>query len=77
LRDAKKETLTKEKFTVCNKDKVTKFQSCNYKVKTRGLILAVNNCGIIAGAREMFGAESLSQMAQLYLDIVDNIEGVI
>ena len=49
----------------------------NYKVKTRGLILAVNNCGIIAGAREMFGAESLSQMAQLYLDIVDNIEGVI
>jgi hypothetical protein len=47
----------------------------NYKVKTRGLILAVYNYGIIAGAREMLGAESLSQVAQLHLDKVDNIEG--
>ena len=51
--------------------------ACNYKVKTRGLILAVYNYGIIAGAREMLGAESLSQVAQLYLDKVDNIEDYI
>ena len=77
FREAKKQTLTKDKFTESNTDKATKIQSCNYKVKTRGIILAVYNWGIIAGVREMFGAESLSQVSQLYLNILDNIEYVI
>lgn len=54
--------------TTCNTDKSSIF-SCEMKCKTRGIQLACGNCGIILGYRELFGAESCTQVAQMYLDL--------
>jgi len=45
------------------------------KCKTRGILLAATNCGIVISFRELFGAESLKQVTQLYLDTFDLFEG--
>ena len=49
-------------FSECHTDKtVTNYGkldlSCINKSKTRGVVLAVFNCGIILGYRELFGAD--------------------
>jgi len=63
--------------TTCNTDKASKFYSCNFKCKTRGLIIIAFNCGIIICFREMYGAESLRHVSHLYLDMIDHFCGTI
>ena len=60
----------------CQIDK-TNMYSCLFKCKTRGLILAAYPCGILIGCRDMYGAESLSQIAHMYLDICDAHTGIL
>ena len=45
------------------------------KCKTRGIQIACNNCGIVVAHRELFGSESLTQVALMYLDMADNYIG--
>ena len=52
----------------CNTDK-SKIFACNMKCKTRGILLGCSPCGIILGFRELYGSESCSQVAQMYLDL--------
>jgi hypothetical protein len=59
----------------CNTDKAKVF-SCEHKCKTRGILLAVFNCGILIGYRELFRKESTTQVALLYLDIYDYYIGI-
>jgi transcription elongation factor Elf1 len=60
------------KLTSCNTDK-TSVYACNLKCKTRGIELACSNCGIVLAFRELYGSESLTQVAYMYLDLVDCI----
>jgi len=46
---------------------------CNFKTRTKGLLLAVYNCGIIAAYDEIFNDETLLQLSFLVLDILDHI----
>lgn len=46
---------------------------CDKKTRTVGEFLAVYNCGIICGFREIFGSESLVQTALFTLDLFDNV----
>ena len=55
----------------CNTDKTNTF-SCGLKCKTRGLQLACSNCGIIIGFRELYGSESLTQVALMALEIYES-----
>ena len=57
----------------CNTDK-TVSHTCDVKVKTRGILLALSNCGIIVGYRELYGSESITQVANMYLDMVDQFQ---
>jgi hypothetical protein len=57
----------------CNTDKTSCF-SCDMKCRTRGIQLGINNCGVIVGYRELFGSESSSQVALMYLDICDHYQ---
>ena len=59
----------------CNTDKEAVY-SCTIKCKTRGIILAASNCGIILSFREIYGSESLSQVGLFYLDLLDNFKGI-
>ena len=58
----------------CQIDKSNMY-SCLFKCKTRGLILAAFDCGIVLGWRDLYGAESLAQIAYMYLDILDAYKG--
>ena len=60
----------------CNVDKTDSY-TCDIKCRTRGLLLACSNCGVIIAYRELFGAESLTQVAILFVDIFDNYKGEI
>ncbi len=60
--------------TSCNTDKTT-VTPCEIKCKTRGVIILVSNCGIIISFREMYGAESLQQVAFLYNDTLALFKG--
>jgi hypothetical protein len=72
------EFCNKDKSSValktCNTDNAKVF-SCDHRCKTHGILLAVFNCGIIIGYRELFGKESATQVALLYLDICDFYTG--
>ena len=59
--------------TGCNTDKTISF-SCLLKCKTRGVELACTPCGLIIGIRELFGSESLTQVAQVYMDMSDHLK---
>ena len=37
-------------------------------------LLALSNCGIIVGYRELYGSESITQVANMYLDMVDQFQ---
>ena len=67
--------LQKNPIDSCNTDK-TKDYSCQLKCRTRGLELAATNCGIVVGYREIFLAESKTQVALMYLDICDNYQSL-
>ena len=56
----------------CNTDKSVVY-SCVMKCKTRGILLAASNCGIILFFRELCGSESLTQ--DLDLDLYENFVG--
>jgi hypothetical protein len=60
----------------CNTDKTLAY-SCDLKSRTRGIQIAATNCGFIIGFREMFGSESIIQVADMYMDIADNFKGII
>jgi hypothetical protein len=67
-------------FSECHTDKtVTKYGkldlSCNNKSKTRGVVLAVFNSGIKLGYRELFAAESCTQVCLFYLGILTAYSG--
>lgn len=47
---------------------------CEKKSRTIGEFLAVFNCGIICGFREIFGAESLVQATSFILDLFSDLE---
>ena len=66
------ETRQYEAIDDCNTEKINNFH-CTIKVKTRGILLACTNCGIVIGAREIYGAESKTQVAMMYLDLVSTI----
>ena len=51
--------------TGCNTD-TTITHACDVKVNTRGILLALSNCGIIVGYRELYGSESITQVANMY-----------
>jgi hypothetical protein len=51
--------------------------SKQFRQKTRGILIIINNCGVIVGYRELYGSESLTQVANLYLDLVDSIQSLI
>jgi hypothetical protein len=55
----------------CRTDK-SNIYACDLKCKTRGIQIACNNCGVVVAYRELFGSESLTQVALMYLDLVDN-----
>lgn len=79
-RDYCKQFQQPQGFSECNTDKtVTNFGrldlSCVNKTKTKGVVLAVFNCGIILGYRELFGAESCTQVCLFYLDILTAYAG--
>ena len=57
----------------CNTDKTSCF-ACNMKCRTRGIQLALNNCGVIVGYRVLYGSESTTQVALMYLDVCDNYQ---
>ena len=69
-------TLDSGETPICPIDKtIDNSYSCLFKVKTRGLILAAWNCGLLVAWRDMYGAESLTQIAYMYLDIADSYQG--
>lgn len=61
---------------ICNVDKTDAF-TCELKCRTRGLIIACNCCGIISGFKELFGAESLTQVALMLLEMKSYAAGAI
>jgi hypothetical protein len=65
---------TSEKIS--NVDKTDAF-TCELKCRTRGLIIACNCCGIISGFKELFGAESLTQVALMLLEMKSYAAGAI
>ena len=75
--DIKTEFLAKTRVNPfpsgCNTDK-TISHACDVKVKTRSILLALSNCGIILGFRELYGSESITQVANMYLDMVDQFQ---
>jgi len=50
--------------------------SCDVKCKTRGILLAATNCGIVVSFRELYGSESLTQVSMLFLDSIDYAKGI-
>ena len=66
------QTNTQE-LSRCNTEKTQ--HSINNKCKTRGVVLAVHNCGIVLSFREIYGAESLTQVCFFYLDTLSNYKG--
>ncbi len=58
----------------CNTDK-TAVSTCDIKCKSRGVILFASNCGVTVSFREIFGAESLPQVAMLLMDTLELYQG--
>ena len=50
--------------------RVDKDDLCNNKCRTKGVFLAAYNCGIVCGYREIFTAESLSQVTMFLIDMI-------
>ena len=50
--------------------------SCDVKEKTRGILLMIASCGVIIGYREIYGSESITQVANMYLDIVELFKSI-
>ncbi len=58
----------------CNTDK-SKIFACEMKCKTRGVQLACSDSGIVLAFRELYGAESCTQVAQMYVDLCESFIG--
>jgi hypothetical protein len=43
------------------------------KKRTRGILIASLNCGLVVGYRELFGSESVRQVVMFYLDLIQKI----
>ena len=70
-----KKLSEKNSMKTCNTDKSKNF-SWDMKCKTRGIQLACANCDIIYRFRELFGAESCTQVAQMYIDLCEAFNGM-
>lgn len=75
-----RDTISNEQYEIlrkintegqCNTNKESVY-SCLVKVKTRGILLAATNCGIVLGYREIYRGEGLRQVGSFYLDICEN-----
>jgi hypothetical protein len=55
----------------CNTLKLT-VTSCDIKCKTRGILLSATNCGIAMSFRELYGSESCTQVALMFMDTLDS-----
>ena len=64
--------MARDVFT-CNTVKANVY-SCELKCKTRGLEIGCTNCGVVVGYKELYGSESLSQVALFLLDIFDSYD---
>ena len=53
-----------------NTCRVEKDVICKNKCRTKGVMLAAYNCGIICAYRELYSSESLSQVSIFLLDII-------
>ena len=53
-----------------NTCRVEKDVKCNNKCRSKGIMIAAYNCGIICGYREIFTSESLSQVSIFLLDLI-------
>ncbi|CAF1092729.1 unnamed protein product [Brachionus calyciflorus] len=58
---------SENKIISCNTEKSKGI--CDFKSRTKGVVLSVYNCGIVTGYRELFGSESCSQILMFYLDM--------
>ena len=50
---------------------------CEIICRTRGMVLIVSNCGIFISWKKIYGAESLTQGAFLFLDTLDLLKGIV
>ena len=64
-----------EESTQCNTIKIS-VTSCPVKVKTRAILLMIACCGVIVGYREIYGSESITQVANMYLDVVELFKSI-
>lgn len=71
FRDIKKASLGDQH---CNTDKSIQY-TCEIKVRTRGIETLCSNCGTILAFKEIYGSESLTQGALLYLELFQNFKG--
>jgi hypothetical protein len=44
---------------------------CTKKTRTKGVLLAVFNCGIVGAYKEIFSEESLTQVSMFFLELLD------
>lgn len=58
----------------CNTDKIAQY-SCDMNVKNCGLLLDCTPCSIILNVKDLYGAESCSQLALFYLETRQNCIG--
>ena len=65
---------SKEPSSTCNTVK-SDVLPCQLKCRTRGIQIFATNCGIILGWCEIFGSESLTQVAQFMRNLFDSYEG--
>jgi hypothetical protein len=54
-----------------NKNTDNILSSCDKKARTRGILIASSNCGIVTGFKEIFGSESLSQVSAFCCGLID------
>ncbi|CAF1087177.1 unnamed protein product, partial [Brachionus calyciflorus] len=47
---------------------------CDFKTRTKGILISAFNCGIVTGYREIFGSESCSQVLLFYLDVIEKFK---
>ena len=59
--------------TMCRVNKEKDETPCLKKTRTKGMLLAVYNCGIIGSYKEIFCSESLSQVSFFLFDILDQL----
>ncbi len=67
--------ILEHKKKYLNKNKCDKLALvCEKKARSKGILIASTNCGIVTGYKEIFGSESLSQVSAFCCELVDIYE---